>query len=581
MNPEIALRLERALRRLSVQPNVSKLRVHRGDEPPLNLDVRPARPESNWLERDIGRSGATLGVEHHGAFDPAALNDAVAWCEDVLAATADVRELASARDQAARQEALLRSVLMTLTDGVLLYDRDMELIECNESAVRMFGASRLDQMSLREGPDRIEHVFRPGGGPLKFEEWPAYRAVKNREWVNRELLDYRRADGQQRWLLVNAAPVAAGAVMSIADLTDFHEARAIAEENVQVWQALVGALHEGVALFDVHGRVEELNAAAEQVLGVRQMDVREEPRMAVVTGAVDEQLRPVSELPYQTAKRTGRPVTGVVLGMKNRRGSLRWYLTSAVPLRDGRVVASIMDFTSVKSAAAESEQRKDEFISTLSHEMRTPLTSLAGALALLEAGAAGAVPPSAANLVQICSRSAARLTRLVNDVLDLEKIVAGSVPLTLAQHRVSDLIHHAVEAVAAASRQLGVEVVSVDRPVAVVATDADRVAQILANFLSNAVQHSSPGDRVELSTSEAGTHVRIAVRDYGPGVPAAFRSRLFTRFAQAEPQAARGGAGLGLSICKALARALGGDVGFAAQPDRGSVFWLTLPASPP
>jgi PAS domain S-box-containing protein len=580
MSLELSRRLERAIRRLSGQPAVLAVRVERGDETLLHVEQRPPEEGATWLRRDIGWSGATLSVLHHGALDAAELNDALAWCGDVLASTADVRSLEAARDHAAKQEALLRSVLMTLTDGVLLYDHDMHLVECNESAVRMLGASRIDLLQSHRYTGEIRaRVVRADGSPMPREEWPAYRAVRGREWINGELLDFRRRDGQRRWLLFNAAPVAAGAVVSIADLTEFHEARAAAEDSVQTWKALVEALHEGVALFDGEGRVEELNAAAEAVLGVRKEEVTTAPRLPEAIRALDEQSRPVAELPWQTARQTGRPVTGVVLGIRNRRGGLRWYLTSAIPLPDGRVVSSIMDFTSVKSAALEIEQRKDEFISTLSHEMRTPLTSLAGALALLETGAVRPLPPEAASLVQVCSRSAARLTRLVNDVLDLERILGGGISLAMSDARVADLIRHAVEAVAPAAARIGVEVVALDLPELTVATDQDRVAQILGNYLANAVQQSKPGSRVEVSTIRASGQVRIAVRDYGPGVPPPFRPRLFTRFAQADPSAARGGAGLGLSICKALAQALGGEVGFEPPPGGGSTFWLSLPVT--
>lgn len=577
MNAEGARRLERAVRRLAAQASVSAVVVRRADEVLLDHRIRDVDSTYHWLERDIGRSGATLSVQHHGALDPAELNDAIAWCDDVLAASADVQELAAARDEAAKQEALLRSVLMTLTDGVLLYDREMQLVECNESAVRMLGVDRGEIASAGDGPPR---AYRPDGTPLSLQEWPAYRAVWGREWTNGELLQFRRRDGQVRWLLISAAPVAGGAVVSIADLTEFHEARAASEDHLRTWQALVDALHEGVVLFDVQGRVEQLNAAAEEVLGVRQADVRDGPVEPNAPPAVDEQLRPVSELPFQAARRSGRPVTGVVLGIRNRRGGMRWYLNSAVPLPDGRVVASTMDFTSVKSATEEMEQRKDEFISTLSHEMRTPLTSLAGALALLQAGLGDGNPAQTDGLVSICMRSATRLTRLVNDVLDLERITGGGISLKPNVHRVHDLVRHAVEAIAPAARMKGVAVLAGKESDDLVLTDPDRVAQVLGNFLANAVQQSEAGNRVEVTTTRVENEVRIAVRDEGPGVPPAFRPRLFTRFAQADPSGARGGAGLGLSICKALALALSGEVGFEPHPVRGSVFWLTLPAYP-
>jgi signal transduction histidine kinase len=227
------------------------------------------------------------------------------------------------------------------------------------------------------------------------------------------------------------------------------------------------------------------------------------------------------------------------------------------------------------------ERLKSEFVATVSHELRTPLTSIRGALGLLAGGVAGELPPAAKQLVGIAHGNGERLARLVDDLLDLEKVESGRMAFELQPVELQALLAsgRAQAEGHAGPRGVALELVQPARPVHVLG-DADRLHQVLANLLSNAVKFSSAGQAVTVRLEAEGGEVRLSVEDRGPGVPPAFRERLFEKFAQADGSdaRARGGTGLGLSISRALARGMGGSLEYAPREGGGSVFRLRLPA---
>ena len=235
-------------------------------------------------------------------------------------------------------------------------------------------------------------------------------------------------------------------------------------------------------------------------------------------------------------------------------------------------------------ALDEQERLKNEFISTVSHELRTPLTSIRGSLGLLEGGVAGPLPAPVVEMIGIARRNSERLIRLINDILDLEKMEAGRLDVPLEPADLAPLLAQAVEAHRGSADEHGVRVEWVqDAPGARARVNADRLAQVLANLLSNAIKFSPRGGRVTLRLARHAGGLRIAVEDRGPGVPDAFRARIFQKFAQADGSdtRGRGGTGLGLSIARALVERLGGTLDYVSAPEAGTTFWFDLPECPP
>ena len=226
-------------------------------------------------------------------------------------------------------------------------------------------------------------------------------------------------------------------------------------------------------------------------------------------------------------------------------------------------------------------QERGDVIGMVSHELRTPLTSIHGSLSLLKAGMGGGLNADGQRLLEVACRNSQRLVRLVNDVLDLERLESGTMTFNMRPFSLERLLEDAVEANSAYATPAGVTLVL--RPVPAgtrVRVDGDQFLQVMANLLSNAVKFSPAGGAVEIETERQAGRVSVAVVDHGPGVPASARLfRPFERAGRDEADPVRG-LGLGLALGRGLARDLGGDVAYEAPADGGARFMLTLPVTP-
>ena len=230
----------------------------------------------------------------------------------------------------------------------------------------------------------------------------------------------------------------------------------------------------------------------------------------------------------------------------------------------------------------ELELLKRDFVSTVSHELRTPLTAIRGALALVLAGATGPLAAKSTELLQIANQNTQRLIRLINDILDIEKMESGNVTIRTAPCDLAGVLHATIGGVRALADEAGVRlrVDAPERPT--VNGDPDKLVQVFTNLISNAIKFSPRGRevRVQLSTSDSTAIVSVA--DQGPGIPAEFRDRIFGKFQQAEPSGTRttGGTGLGLAIARAIVDLHGGTIRFETRPDAGTTFIVELPYAP-
>ena len=225
------------------------------------------------------------------------------------------------------------------------------------------------------------------------------------------------------------------------------------------------------------------------------------------------------------------------------------------------------------------ERMKDEFVATASHELRTPLTSIYGSLSILAAGGAGELPPAARELIGVSHASAQRLVRMVDDLLDVEKMAAGKMRYRVAPQSLRALARQAVDSTEGFANARNVRLVLADGPDAAVLADADRIGQVIVNLLSNAAKFSPAGGDVTVAVEVQGAHARLSVTDQGPGVPPEFRDRVFERFAQADASDRRvkGGTGLGLAISRSIVLAHDGRIDYVSDPGRGTTFFFELP----
>ena len=223
---------------------------------------------------------------------------------------------------------------------------------------------------------------------------------------------------------------------------------------------------------------------------------------------------------------------------------------------------------------------KGEFVTAVSHELRTPLTSIHGVLELLADGDAGQLPIVAGQLVSNALRGSDRLTRLVSDIIDVERLSSGTFALHPTELEVAPVVASAVEGLTLLAESAGVTLVLGAHDGRSVC-DPDRLTQALVNLIGNAVKFSPPGSEVRIEVAPAGDELLFSVSDEGRGIPGEHLDTIFERFGQVEVSDARekGGTGLGLPITKAIVEQHGGQMRVQSEPGRGSTFSFTLPAA--
>jgi signal transduction histidine kinase/CheY-like chemotaxis protein len=239
------------------------------------------------------------------------------------------------------------------------------------------------------------------------------------------------------------------------------------------------------------------------------------------------------------------------------------------------------------SQRSELDTLKDEFISTVSHELRTPLTSIRGALGLLSSGIIGDVDAKALNLLRIAVTNTDRLIRLINDILDLERMESGRAPLQIRRCSLRDLSQQAIETMTpladANTVHLALEPFTVAQAAFPEALffdgDADRILQVLTNLLSNAIKFSPPASTVRIYTEATSDSILLKIVDEGRGIPSDKLDSIFDRFQQVEPSDARqkGGTGLGLAICRSIVQQHSGSIWAQRNLIAGTTLYVMLP----
>ena len=336
-------------------------------------------------------------------------------------------------------------------------------------------------------------------------------------------------------------------------------------------------MQSGVVVTDLDGRVEWTNESftrmfgysSYELIGLRPRDIFHGPQTSEAT-----------ELGIREAMARREPFSAE-LEVSNRAAELFWVSLNSALLREPNgapngYVVLVDDITDRKRI----ERMKSEFISTVSHELRTPLTSISGSLGLVVSGVAGPLPERAERMITIALENSKRLTTLINDLLDLERMAEGGLPIESEPHDLMPIVERSIEDNQSYAAKYNCELVIQDRADGVrVHVDSVRLIQVLSNLLSNAAKFSPEGGRVVVDVRRKGGTVLLEIADRGPGLPESFRDHVFDRFAQADSSDTRqrGGSGLGLAISKELVERMDGTIGYRDNAGGGSVFWFTLP----
>lgn len=544
---------------------------------PLVTEAPHVRFFAAWALHDAaGMRVGTLAIADSkprtlGAPDIETLHDLVEWTESELNNRSLQRALVAAKDSQARMHAVVDNV----ADGIITLDEYGIITSVNPAAVRIFGYHPEELIGHNIKILMPAAYHQTHDGHLKRFRDTGRTAIIG---TDREVTG-RRKDGSlfAMELTVNQMSLAGrrGFVGILRDITIRREAERRVLENSALLRTVMGCTSSFVYVRDLEGRFLYVNKEYERVCGFqpdqiigRKVGEVFPPAFARYSLDMDRAIierGPTARIEDEVQFRDGEQIFLVVRSpLVNEKG--RVYGVCGVGT----------DITLRKKA----EQVKNEFISTVSHELRTPLTSIRGSLGLLTGGVAGDIPARAKSLLEIANNNCERLVRLINDILDIEKIESGHMRFEMLPQRMLPLIEQALAETQHYAQQYQVRFeLQTEAPDVHVNVDGDRIVQVIVNLLSNAAKFSPTGGSVQVRLKQLSDCARLSIVDHGAGIDPAFRERIFQKFAQADSSDSRqkGGTGLGLSISRAIVDRHHGRIDFNSTPGAGTEFFVELP----
>lgn len=344
--------------------------------------------------------------------------------------------------------------------------------------------------------------------------------------------------------------------------------------------AVIDNVVDGIITINSSGKIETFNPAAKAIFGYEHDEVvGKDTKMLMPASRHGEYAKYLGLTTEQALDIASKYSLRESIGLRKDGSTFPMELAISSLIVEGEqsYVGIVRDITDRKRV----ERMQKEFISTVSHELRTPLTSISGSLGLILGGAAGEMPKKAHKLLTIANNNSERLINLVNDILDIEKITAGKMRYDFAVTDIVSLVGSAVESNKGYADKYKVhfEFEPESEASILVRADQKRMEQVMSNLLSNAAKYSPAGKTVTIRVEKQEENVRISVHDQGKGVPEAFKSKIFSKFSQADSSDTRekGGTGLGLNITKAIVEQHQGSVGFVSEEGMGATFYVDLP----
>jgi two-component system sensor histidine kinase VicK len=406
------------------------------------------------------------------------------------------------------------------------------------------------------------------------EEWQGAMPVRRSDGVYRRIaFRSRRMElrGERPFILSHGV-----------DVTEQHEAEEALHLATRQRELILESVGDGIYGIDLEGQLTFINEAGANALAYKAEDL---------TG------RDVHQIIHHSHA-DGTPysrVTSPILQGMRRQETVRMHdevfwradgtsfpveYTASPLIEDGQISGMVVAFQDI-SERRRLEKMKDEFISTVSHELRTPLTSLRASLGLISTGALDKRPEKQRHMVEMAIGNCDRLVRLVNDILDFDKVEKGRLPLRRIPVDALDLLRRAAD-VAHGAASLAHITFRIEASPAHVLADEDRILQVLNELVTNAIKFSVPNTLIRLSTRHEGENeICFIVEDQGHGIPPEKLEHIFNRFQQGDASDTRalGGTGLGLALCRSIVEQHGGRIWAESTPGKGSSFLFTLPSA--
>lgn len=508
----------------------------------------------------------------------------------------DITQKKRAEDETKRQKELLQLILESIADGVVVADSNGKFLLFNAAAEEIVGIGATDT-APDQWSDQYGSYLPDGVTPYPTSELPLVRAMRGESFDAAEIFIRNAKVPDGRLLSIAGRPLRGedvslrGGVVVFRDVTERKQAEEALKVGEQRLKLALDSAEMGIWELDLVNDKAYRNLKHDQIFGYQSLQTDWSYEI-FLTHVVPENRDAVKKR-FEMAFATGD------FGMECRilwaDKSIHWISAQGRVFRNDkgdplRMMGTVADVTERKLAeeailrAREEAERaskfKDQFLSTMSHELRTPLNAILGFSELLTDARYGSLNDRQQRYVNHIRTGGQHLLKLINDILDLSKIEAGrlelsieSVPVELAVVEVFDAVRPLAE------KKSQTLLHSAEAGVAVRA-DVTRFKQILMNLLANAIKFTPEGGRIEVSARQVDGQVRADVRDSGPGIPLEEQKRIFEAFYRLQQSGeAPEGTGLGLAITQRLIELQGGQLGLESQVGQGSCFWFTLPSA--
>jgi len=538
----------------------------------------PAAYENQWLNRD--------GSVRRIAWSATALTDTQGQVAFIIATGIDVTTQRAAEATLRESEARYRQLVEGSLGMVCTHDLRGTLLSINTHGAETLGRT-IEEMT--------EHNLEEFIVPEKKAALSVYLKKIGETGEAQGLLHLSHSDGEMRVVAYRnkliVVPGRSPYVLGFGvDISEQVRAEGRLRTLTRQSDSILESVGDGIYGIDLEGKVTVVNSAAAQMLGYKQEEMlgRNMHQLIHHTRAdgtpyasADSPIRK-SLTNYATVR-----ISNEIFWRKDGSCFPVEYVarpqidTQSPDSNAPKALGVVVAFTDTTERRA-LDRMKDEFISTVSHELRTPLTSLRGALGLLAGGALTSRPEKTQQMLEIAISNSDRLVRLVNDILDLERISSGKTELHSTMCSAEDLLRRAASVQQTRTPRPNIRIFFAAHGVNVWA-DPDRILQTLNNLISNAIKFSPEGSEIHLTARNLDENeALIEVRDQGRGIPADKLEHIFDRFQQGDASDSRamGGTGLGLAICRSIITQHGGRIWATSAPDQGTIFHFTLPTKP-
>jgi PAS domain S-box-containing protein len=501
--------------------------------------------------------------------------------EEIFAGMVVMQDITERKQAEAERDKLI-AIIEATPDLICSAKPGGEVVYYNRSARQIFGLDPEEKISNRYIP---QHHPQWAVEIIENQGLPA--AIRDGSWIGETALT--SYDGQEIPLsqLIIAHKNQEGQVYLLStmarDITEQKRSQANLLEAERRWRSLLENVRLLVVGLDRNGKVEYVNPFLLEVMGYTQTEVLGKNWLSDFQENSAQRLSAsdFAELLEYDFKPYSQQLIETKLGEEK---IISWNHTLLKDLQGNAIgMMSIGEDITERYAI---ERMKDEFISVVSHELRTPLTSIHGGLNLLSTGLINPQSERGVHVMKIVAESAERLVRLVNDILELERLESGKIFLNKQVVNAADLLLQATEQMQVMANRSGINLEVSSKSLQFYA-DPDRVLQVLTNLLSNAIKFSeSRGGNIKLSVEtelpenlEETPKILFKIQDQGRGIPSDKIERIFERFHQVDASDSRkkGGTGLGLAICRSIVEQHGGQIWVRSKVDQGSCFYFTLP----